>query len=68
MPEVARGDRVLIEWGLDGYVEGDVEEVYGPPARQHVLVRLTPEVSGDVVDEPVSISVPVDAVRQAETA
>lgn len=68
MTEPQPDTRVLVEWGLEGQVAADVVEVYGPPARRHVLVRLTPEVSGDIVDEPVTLSVPLDAVRQAEAA
>lgn len=60
--------RVLVEWGLEGHVAADVVEVYGPPARRHVLVRLTPDVSGDVVDEPVTLSVPLHAVKEVEAA
>lgn len=60
--------QVLVQWGLEGHVAAEVVEVYGPSARRHVLVRLTPEVSGDVVDESVTLSVPLDAVKEVEAA
>lgn len=68
MTEPKLGERVLVEWGLAGQVHAEVAQVYGPPALRHVLVRLSPEVTGDVVDEPVTISVPVEAVHQVEAA
>lgn len=68
MTEPKLGERVLVEWGLAGQVQAEVAQVYGPPALRHVLVRLSPEVTGDVVDEPVTISVPVEAVHQVEAA
>lgn len=68
MADLRFGERVLIEWGLDGRVQAEVEQVYGPPALRHVLVRLSPDVTGDVVDEPVTISVPLGAVYQVEAA
>lgn len=68
MNEPQTGQRVLVEWGLDAQVGAEVIEVYGPPALRHVLVRLTPQLSSDVVDEPTMLSVPLSAVEQVETA
>ena len=68
MYEPQPGERVLVEWGLDSQVGAEVIEVYGPEARRHVLVRLTPQLSSDVVDEPSTLSVPLSAVEQVETA
>lgn len=68
MSEPHPGERVLVEWGLGGQVGAEVIEVYGPPALRHVLVRLTPQISSDVVDEPTTLSVPLSAVEQVETA
>lgn len=67
-PEPSEGDLVLVTWGLDGDVSAEVVQVYGPPARRHVLVRLTPDLSGDVVAEPTTLSVPLDAIKQPEAA
>ncbi len=61
------GEPVIVVWGLADVI-GTVHEVYGPPARKHVVVKLTPELSGDVVDEPTTVSVPLDAVRRVEPA
>lgn len=62
------GTKVYVTFGLDGDVVAEVIESYGPPARRHVLVRLTPDVSGDLVAEPVELSLPEDAVRSAQPA
>jgi hypothetical protein len=62
------GDQVLIPWGFEDYVRGTVQEVYGPPARRHVVVLLTPEVSGTIVEEPSTVSMPIDAVKKAAPA
>lgn len=56
------GDQVLVLWGL-AEVLGQVVEVYGPPARSFVVVELTPELSGEIVDEPTTVSLPIDAVQ-----
>jgi len=61
--DLAYGDVVLVSWGFED-VRGTVREVYGPPARRHVVVLLTPELSGDIVDEPSTVSVPFDAVTK----
>lgn len=61
------GDEIAIPWGLDE-VHGVVEEIYGPPLRRHVLVRLTPEVSGYVVAESTSVSLPIEDVRKVAPA
>jgi hypothetical protein len=65
--DLAPGTRIRVPFGLDE-VEGEVDHVYGPPARRHVLVWLTPEVSGEVVAEPITISVPVEAVSEVSPA
>lgn len=62
------GDEVLIPWGPETEVRGTVEEVYGPPARRHVVVLLTPEVTGAVVDEPSTVSMPIDGVKKVAPA
>ena len=62
------GDEVLIPWGFEVDVRGTVQEVYGPPARRHVVVLLTPEVSGAIVDEPSTVSLPIDAVKKVAPA
>ena len=62
------GDEVLIPWGFEVDVRGTVREVYGPPARRHVVVLLTPEVSGAIVDEPSTVSMPIDSVKKVAPA
>jgi hypothetical protein len=67
--ELAYGDEVLIPWGFEGVrVRGAVREVYGPPGRRHVIVLLTPELSGEIVDEPSTVSMPFDAVERVAPA
>ncbi len=61
------GDAVVIPWGLDE-VRGTVAEVYGPVHDRRVVVALTPEMSGFVVDEPTTVSFPVGWVRPAVAA
>lgn len=67
-PNLRFGDEVLIPWGPATDVRGTVHEVYGPPARPHVLVMLTPELSDSVVDEPVTVSLPIDSVKKVAPA
>ncbi len=66
--DLTYGDEVLIPWGFESDVRGTVQEVYGPPARRHVVVRLTPELSGAVVDEPSTVAMPIDSVKKAAPA
>lgn len=66
--DLAFGDEVLMPWGFEEDVRGAVQEVYGPPARRHVVVLLTPEVSGAIVDEPSTVSMPLDAVKKVAPA
>lgn len=66
--EPAFGDEVLIPLGFEEDVRGTVQEVYGPPARRHVVVLLTPEISGAIVDEPSTVSMPIDAVKKVAPA
>lgn len=62
-PEVIPGDRIKIPWGVDE-VEGTVDEVYGPVHLRRVVVRLTPELSDYVVDEPTTVVFPLEAIRK----
>lgn len=62
--EPVPGSRVRIPLGVD-QVEAEVAEVYGPPARRHVLVWLTPELSDAVVAEPTTVSIPLERVIAA---
>lgn len=66
--ELTYGDEVLVPWGFEDDVRGTVQEIYGPPARRHVVVLLTPELSGSVVDEPSTVSMPIDAVKKVAPA
>jgi hypothetical protein len=62
------GTNVQVDLGLAGDVVAEAVEAYGPPGQRRVLVRLTPELSGDLVAEPVVMSLPEAAVRQAQPA
>ncbi|MGH9071746.1 MAG: hypothetical protein ACRDX8_11410 [Acidimicrobiales bacterium] len=66
--DLAYGDEVIVPWSNIHEVRATVHEVYGPPSREHVLVILTPELSGFVVDEPTTLSVPADLVRKGAPA
>ncbi len=61
---LAYGDEVIIPWSGHHEVRGTVREVYGTPPRVHVVVVLTPELSGSIVDEPTTVALPIDAVRK----
>lgn len=61
------GDEVIIPWGVSE-VRGTVREIYGQPPRIHVVVELTPELSGSIVDEPTTVTIPLDAVRKVATS
>jgi hypothetical protein len=66
--DLAYGDEVLIPWGFEDDARGTVQEVYGPPARRHVVVLLTSELSGAIVDEPSTVSMPIDTVKKVAPA
>lgn len=58
------GDAVVIPWGI-AEVRGTVAEVYGPANDRRVVVALTPEMSGFVVDEQTIVAFPIGLVRPA---
>lgn len=66
--DLAWGDHVTIPWGFDREVVGIVQEIYGPTQRRHVIVLLSPEVSGDVVGETATVSMPIDVVTKVSPA
>lgn len=66
--DLAFGDEVLIPWGFEDDVRGTVQEIYGPPGRRHVVVLLTPGLSGAIVDGPSTVSMPIDAVKKVAPA
>lgn len=66
MDDLAPGTRVRLPFGLDT-IEAEVDHVYGPPGRRHVLVWLTPELS-EIVVEPETMSVPLERVTRATPA
>lgn len=66
MDDLAPGTRVRIPFGLDT-IEAEVDHVYGPPERRHVLVWLTPELS-EIVVEPETMSVPLERVTRVTPA
>ena len=65
--QLEAGDAVIIPWGLDE-VRGTVAQVYGRAPRVQVVVELTPELSSYVVDEPTTVTLPIDVVRKAGIA
>jgi hypothetical protein len=65
--ELKVGEVVVLQWGL-AEVRGTVAEIYGRAPRTHVVVELTPSVSGDVVAEPTTVSLPIEDVQRAVAA
>jgi hypothetical protein len=61
------GEVVVIPWGVDE-VRGTVAEIYGTEPRVHLVVLLTPELTGYVIDEPTTVSFPIKDVRRAGVA
>lgn len=64
---LAYGEEVVIPWGLDE-VRGTVHQTYGRPPREYVVVALTPAVSGAVVGEPTTVTLPADVVKRVSPA
>jgi hypothetical protein len=62
------GTKVQVDLGLAGDVIAEVVEMYGPPGQRRVLVRPAPEISGDLVAEPVVMSLTESAVRESQPA
>ena len=62
------GDEVSIPMSSTDRVRGTVHEVYGPPGGLHVVVMLTPELSGLTVDEPTTVSMPIELVEKIASA
>lgn len=65
-PQLEPGDEVIIPWGIDE-VHGTVERLYGRPTHGRVVVQLTPELSGSVVDAPTTVTLPLEAVTKVPT-
>ncbi len=61
------GETVAIPWGIDE-IFGKVAEIYGNGLRVQVVVELLPELSSHVVDEPTTVTFPIDAVHRANHA
>lgn len=61
------GEVVVFRWGVAD-VLGTVAEIYGRAPRVHVVIELSPELSGYVVDQPTTVSLPIEDVRRAVAA
>jgi len=61
------GDLVVFRWGT-GDVQGTVRELYGRAEDRRVVLDLTPEISGYVVDEPTTVALSVSDVRKVVAA
>jgi hypothetical protein len=61
------GDVVEFSWGFID-VLGTVAELYGEGPSAHVVVLATPELTGEVVGKPTTISLPVAEVRRLHDA
>jgi Ni,Fe-hydrogenase III small subunit len=60
------GEAVTIPWGL-GRVKGTVQEIYGTAPRVQIVVALTPALSGYVVEEPTTVTMPADSVVERDS-
>jgi hypothetical protein len=49
-------------------VRGTVAEVYGQKGRRQVVIALDPDKTGYVIDEPTTVSRPIEDVRRAVAA
>lgn len=65
--ELHYGDLVAFRWGT-GEVNGTVRELYGHKEDRRVVLTLTPEISGYVVDEPTTVALSVEDVRKVVAA
>lgn len=61
------GETVAFMWGVSE-VRGTVAEVYGDEGRRQVVVALDPETTGYVVDEPTTVSLPIEEIRRIVAA
>ena len=61
------GDLVVFLWGV-AEVQGTVAEVYGQRDHRQVVIALDPEGTGYVVDEPTTVSPPIEDVLRAVAA
>ena len=61
------GDLVAFRWGT-GEVHGTVRELSGRTEDRRVVLTLTPEISGYVVDEDTTVALPVEKVRKVVAA
>lgn len=61
------GDLVVFLWGVSEVI-GTVAEVYGRKGHRQVVIALDPERSGYVVDEPTTVSLPLEEVHRAVAA
>lgn len=67
-PEPMYGEIVEIPWGPRDAVRATVHEVYGQADRHHVVVLLTPEVSGYIVAESTTLSLHISKVKKVTAA
>ena len=61
------GEVVAFLWGVSE-VMGTVAEVYGDKGRRQVVIAVDPDTTGYVVDEPTTVSLPIEDVRLAIAA
>ena len=64
VPDLFYGEEVEVPWGFDVTVRGTVHEVYGYDDDLRVVVLLTPDLSGYVVDESTTIVWPISRVKR----
>jgi hypothetical protein len=62
--KIEPGDRVTVPWGLDE-VAGIAVQIYGPPGRRHVVVRVPVMGSTGETLEETELSFPESAVKRA---
>lgn len=64
VPDLLFGEEVEVPWGFEFSVRGTVHEVYGFDDDLRVVVLVTPELSGQVVDEPTTVVWPISRVQR----
>lgn len=60
-------ETVSIPWGPDE-IFGKVAEIYGTGLLVYVVIELLPELSSHVVDEPTTVTFPIDVIQRVDHA
>jgi hypothetical protein len=61
------GDIVLFPHS-GGMSKGSVREIYGDPPRVKVVITMTPELTGEEIEEPTTVVWPIERVSLVQSA